>query len=449
MGLLTFLPILVNLFLNVLEPDEYQVIIKQQQIFAVYENILASIVQVSPSCLDRPTALCYAQALYKGANVYRRIATEKSLRQALLYHRKALALRKRYLPSHDLAVAQSYVALGATFNELHGDEYNTRAIVCYKKALRMYRDAHNNALEASTLNNLANAYRDLNDVHVPLAISYQDQALSLLEALPDTIDNQREKGKSLHNQGKNYHRLGGTENSNRAIDFLRKALSIFEWHNDTVRIALTLSYLGHVYTGLGYVYETQALEALHESLRLFRMVYDDGNPQIIEALERIEMAKHQLRITPLTRDTIPGVKRVIAEAWNDVMGLNHTVEDWQSDGYFDPIDNFETEFLLFLTLLDGDRVVGCAAVRHLDGDICELKRMWLLRPYRRHGWGSQMLSQLLEVAKDRGFRYVRLEVYRPSKQAPAIAFYRKFGFYEIPPYCESLPEALFMEKELA
>lgn len=159
--------------------------------------------------------------------------------------------------------------------------------------------------------------------------------------------------------------------------------------------------------------------------------------------------RSEMRILPLTRDTVPGVKQVIADAWNDVMGLNHTVQDWQSDGYFDPIDNFETEFLLFLTLLDGSTVVGSAAVRHLSDNVCELKRMWLLRPYRRHGWGSQMLKQLLQIAKDRGYRYARLEVYRPSKQAPAIAFYRKFGFYEISPYCESLPEALFMEKQLS
>lgn len=159
--------------------------------------------------------------------------------------------------------------------------------------------------------------------------------------------------------------------------------------------------------------------------------------------------RSEMKISILTRDTIPGVKQVIADAWNDVMGLHHTVQDWQSDGHFDAIDNFETEFIAFLTLLDNDTVVGCAAVRCLSGNICELKRMWLLSPYRRHGWGSHMLTQLLQIAKDRGFQYVRLEVYRPSKQAPAIAFYRKFGFYEIPPYCESLPEALFMEKKLA
>jgi ribosomal protein S18 acetylase RimI-like enzyme len=217
---------------------------------------------------------------------------------------------------------------------------------------------------------------------------------------------------------------------------------------------------------------------LHKALTLLREVYDDEKPKIVTALEHLKATEvlqkrmggmrkqtvngilfillnmvvitmhSEMKISPLTHDTIPGVKQVIADAWNDVMGLNHTVQDWQSDGYFDPIDKFETEFLLFLTLLDNDIVVGCAAIRRLSDDTSELKRMWLLRPYRRQGWGSKMLMQLLQIAKEHGFRYVRLEVYRPLKQAPAVAFYRKFGFYEIPPYCESLPEALFMEKAL-
>lgn len=157
----------------------------------------------------------------------------------------------------------------------------------------------------------------------------------------------------------------------------------------------------------------------------------------------------EIKIATLTRDKIPGVKCVVVDAWNELFSKNYTVADWERDDHFVVVDNFETECITFLTLIDGETVVGCGGIRQLSADTCELKRMWFLKAYRGLGWGSTMLTQLLHIAREHGCKYIRLEVWIPEKQTQAVAFYHKFGFYEIEPYCESRLGALFMEKKLS
>jgi putative acetyltransferase len=156
----------------------------------------------------------------------------------------------------------------------------------------------------------------------------------------------------------------------------------------------------------------------------------------------------QLDIRQISREQIPAAKETIIRGWNEVTERDRTVAECEKHGLFDDLNDVENKFVTFLVLTDGDTVVGTAGIKPLSNDICELKRMWLLQPYRNKGWGAKLLSSLLTDATVHGFKRIRLEVYVPHRQQHALHFYRKHGFYEIPAYCESREDAIYMEKML-
>jgi putative acetyltransferase len=97
---------------------------------------------------------------------------------------------------------------------------------------------------------------------------------------------------------------------------------------------------------------------------------------------------------------------------------------------------------LFLAALDDDRLIGIGAIRKLDGNTAELKRIWLLDGYQGQGIGFQLVTLLFNFASDHGYQYIRLQT--SPQQKRAIAFYKKLGFLEIPSYNEN-KEAVSME----
>lgn len=162
-----------------------------------------------------------------------------------------------------------------------------------------------------------------------------------------------------------------------------------------------------------------------------------------------------IEIRPLQPQQIPAAKRVMAEVCNEIWKLQPTVEaleQWFDEtGEFDDLNHLESYYFnhygTFLVIVDDEKVVGTGSIKCLSEDICELKRMWILRAYRAQGWGKVIAEELLRFAKETGYARVRLEAYDPPKQERAIAFYKALGFYEIPPYKKS-PAKLYMEKLL-
>lgn len=76
--------------------------------------------------------------------------------------------------------------------------------------------------------------------------------------------------------------------------------------------------------------------------------------------------------------------------------------------------------------------VGCFAIRALDDNACELKRMYLREGARGKGVGKKMLELSIKVGKQLGYKKMRLDTL-PTMQA-AIGLYKSLGFYEIEPY---------------
>ena len=125
-----------------------------------------------------------------------------------------------------------------------------------------------------------------------------------------------------------------------------------------------------------------------------------------------------------------------AYLWFNSMMIS--IQYFENSNEFVDMDNLQTHYFdnsgLFLAALDDGRLIGTGAIRKLDEKIAELKRIWLLDEYQGQGIGFQLVARLFNFASAHGYQYIRLQT--SPQQKRAVAFYKKFGFLNIPCYNE-------------
>ena len=103
---------------------------------------------------------------------------------------------------------------------------------------------------------------------------------------------------------------------------------------------------------------------------------------------------------------------------------------------------------VLLVAREGSEAAGCVALRRLDAETCEMKRMYVRERYRGGGLGRRLAVEVIEAARKLG--YVRVVLDTLPKLAPAIALYRDLGFRESGPYLASpTPGALCFELRIS
>jgi putative acetyltransferase len=87
---------------------------------------------------------------------------------------------------------------------------------------------------------------------------------------------------------------------------------------------------------------------------------------------------------------------------------------------------------LLLAEFDNE-LAGCVALHKFDGDICEMKRLYLRPKFRGQGLGRVLAEAIIAEARQIGYLRMRLDTVGPVMK-DAVAMYRKLGFREIAPY---------------
>ena len=88
--------------------------------------------------------------------------------------------------------------------------------------------------------------------------------------------------------------------------------------------------------------------------------------------------------------------------------------------------------IIFIAFNDTKKPIGCFGIRKFTNSIGELKRMYLKKESRGMGIGKELLLKAIEVGKELKYKTIRLDTL--SSMKPAIALYKKVGFYEIESY---------------
>ena len=91
---------------------------------------------------------------------------------------------------------------------------------------------------------------------------------------------------------------------------------------------------------------------------------------------------------------------------------------------------------VFLVLYRRGTPVGCGALRLLDADTGELKRMYVVPEERGKKLGHRLVAALEAEARVLGLRRIVLET--GGRQLAAVALYQAAGFRPIPLYGEYL-----------
>jgi putative acetyltransferase len=121
----------------------------------------------------------------------------------------------------------------------------------------------------------------------------------------------------------------------------------------------------------------------------------------------------------------------------DSLGVDLSFQGFESE-LADPLGFYE------LVLLAEN---GCVALRRIDAETCEMKRLYVRPAGRGSGVGRRLAEAVITEARARGYRRMLLDTL-PEMEA-AQALYRSIGFRDTGPYRHNpVPGASFLELEL-
>lgn len=150
----------------------------------------------------------------------------------------------------------------------------------------------------------------------------------------------------------------------------------------------------------------------------------------------------EIRVDDLTGDT---VQALVLEHLSEMLAGSppESVHALSTDGLRRPD-------VTFWTAWEHDELLGCGALKELDGGHGEVKSMRTAAAHLRKGVARRMLQHIVDEAKRRGYRRLSLETGSMESFLPARSLYESFGFRYCAPFAtyKEDPYSAFMTKEL-
>ncbi|MEO3889393.1 GNAT family N-acetyltransferase [Nonomuraea sp. B5E05] len=114
------------------------------------------------------------------------------------------------------------------------------------------------------------------------------------------------------------------------------------------------------------------------------------------------------------------------------------------------LDGLREPGVTFWSVMDGDAVVGCGAIKRLDAGHAEVKSMRTSQARRQSGIASLLLDHIIAEARRMGFTRLSLETGSAEFFLPARRLYEKFGFAYCEPFADYKPDphSAFMTRTL-
>ena len=101
-----------------------------------------------------------------------------------------------------------------------------------------------------------------------------------------------------------------------------------------------------------------------------------------------------------------------------------------------------------LLAYSNEQLAGCIALRQLDTDTCEMKRLFVRPDFRGARLGKVLVEAIIAEARAIGYKRMCLDTV-PGQMDRAIGLYEAIGFRDVEPYYDNPVEgARFMELHL-
>ena len=142
---------------------------------------------------------------------------------------------------------------------------------------------------------------------------------------------------------------------------------------------------------------------------------------------------------------LPGVRELLRE-YADGVGVPLDFQDFEREVAELPGAYTRPRGALFVARYGG-MLAGCVALRPLDGDACEMKRLFVRPAARGLGLGERLADAIVAEARRLGYARMRLDTL-PTMGA-AQGLYERLGFVDIAPYTDNpVAGTRFLELQL-
>jgi putative acetyltransferase len=96
----------------------------------------------------------------------------------------------------------------------------------------------------------------------------------------------------------------------------------------------------------------------------------------------------------------------------------------------------------------GNEIAGCIALKPIEENNCEMKRLFVKPIYRGLGIGKKLVEMVINTAKNNHYEIMKLDTLINLNEA--VELYKAMGFVTTAPYVHNpLSDVLYFEKKLS
>jgi putative acetyltransferase len=143
------------------------------------------------------------------------------------------------------------------------------------------------------------------------------------------------------------------------------------------------------------------------------------------------MLLNEYQIRTATNHDIPSIKNVVFSSLTE-FGLNPD-ENGKDKDLNDIKNSYQSNNGFFGVVIQRKQILlwVVSVCFTLNENICELRKMYLLKETRGKGFGKFILETVIQIAREKRYKKIILETI--SVLTTAIFLYKRYGFKEIKP----------------